>query len=110
MKDEQELSLLGRIRQKKATKKPKEEVSSGPPIETDYRPFDWRRMYAKKYIRTCKPLTLHVDEGLPLKFIVALWIICWVMLIATILLAVYRDKVIDVRLNPPMLLLNSIAK
>ncbi|CAI6334206.1 unnamed protein product [Periconia digitata] len=74
MKDETELSLLGRIRQKKNNKPPKEKIS-GPPIDTDYQPFDWRRMYSKKYI--------------------PLWIICWAMLIATILLAVYRDRVID---------------
>ncbi|PVH95904.1 hypothetical protein DM02DRAFT_570404 [Periconia macrospinosa] len=83
MKDEStEMSLLGRIRGQKKTKEPKEpkqKLLSGAPEETNYVPFDWKRMYQKKYI--------------------PLWIISWLMLIATILLAVYQDRVVD-KLRP----------
>lgn len=54
MRDDMEISLLGAsddvAPSKKKGKKPK--PYDGPPEDTDYQPFDWKKIvYSKKYIR-----------------------------------------------------------
>ena len=55
MKDNMEMSLLGQEGQKKQKKAEKKKKYSGPPVDTDYKPFDWKKIvYSKKYIRKCE--------------------------------------------------------
>lgn len=98
MKDDTEMSLLGRLRpKKKGSKPPKEKVPKGPPLETNYVPFDWKRMYSKKYIRKCRSTPLYIQSRKG-RLITrsALWILLVVFGVAAILIAVFQDKIVDV--------------
>lgn len=97
-----EMSLLGQEGQKKQ-KKDKKKIS-GPPEDTDYQPFDWKKIvYSKKYIRKCKApyrwakrRNIYFRTNNQLTNEQALWIILVLMIVATILISVFQDKVVDV--------------
>lgn len=74
MADEMEMRLLSKDERKLEKKKKRKELS-GPPTETDYQPVDWKTIvYSKKYI--------------------PIWILCVVIIIASVLLSVYQEKII----------------